>query len=234
MPQKSESTVAPTPPWAMHRKSATPARAPLTLGRIVDAAMAVIDTEGSAAVTMRRIAGDLDVVASSLYLHVRNREDLLALALERVLKEVGLPEVAGEWETDLKNYFTKLQRGLSAHGDIAVYNFAAFPPTAIGVATTEKLLSLLLDAGVPARIAAWSLHRLQLYTTADVYEGWRLATKDLDSWISPVRDYFQSLPPEQFPAIAGNIDVILDANSDGRFELGLSMLISGIAAFIAD
>lgn len=234
MPQKPESTAVPTPPWATRRKSEAPARVPLTLDRIVGAAMAVIDTEGSAAVTMRRVASDLGVVASSLYVHVRNRDDLLSLALERVLKEVGLPEITGKWETDLMNHFTKMQLALSAHGDIAAYNFASFPPTEIGVATMEKLLSLLLDAGVPARIAAWSLHRLELYTTADVYEGWRLANKDMESWINPVRDYFQSLPPEQFPAIAGNIDLILDANSDDRFELGLSMLISGIASFISD
>ncbi|WP_424184801.1 TetR/AcrR family transcriptional regulator C-terminal domain-containing protein [Actinokineospora sp. G85] len=232
MPQKPDSTAAPTPPWTAPRKSEARAKVPLTLNRIVDAAIAVIDSDGSAAVTMRRVAGDLGVVASSLYVHVRNREDLLSLALERVLEEIGLPEITGNWQDDLKNHFTKMQRALSAHGDIAVFNFAAFPPTAIGVATTEKLLALLLENGIPARVAAWSLHRLQLYTTADVYEGWRLADKDVEAWINPVRDYFQSLPATEFPAIAGNIDALLDASSDDRFELGLEMLISGIAKFL--
>jgi AcrR family transcriptional regulator len=233
MPQKSKAGDVPTPPWAAHRRAEVPARTPLTLERIVNAAIAVIDSEGTAAVTMRRIAGVLGVVASSLYVHVRNREDLLSLALERVLEEVGLPEITGTWDEDLKRHYTKLQRALSAHGDIAVYNFAAFPPTAIGVATLERLLALLLDAGVPAQIAAWSLHRLTLYTTADVFEGWRLSTRDLGTWINPVRDYFLSLPVDQFPAISQNIDVILAADSDDRFELGLTMLISGIAHFIS-
>ncbi|WP_324783376.1 TetR/AcrR family transcriptional regulator [Streptomyces sp. H51] len=234
MRQKPNPTDVPLPPWEVRRKTEAPPRAPLTADRIVAAALAVVDQEGSAAVTMRRIAGDLGVVASSLYAHVRNREELLLLVLEAVMKEVGVPEVTGRWDADLKAYYTKMQRVLSAHGDIALYNFAAFPPTAIGVAITERLLSVLLNVGVPAKTAAWALHRLTLYTTADVYEGWRLAHKDLDNWIDPVRDYFASLPAGQFPSIAGNVDVMLDTDSDGRFELGLNMLISGLAAFVTD
>jgi AcrR family transcriptional regulator len=216
------------------RKAGQAPRAPLTLDRIIDAAIAVIDTEGSAAVTMRRVAGDLGVVASSLYVYVRNRDDLLYLALERVLDQIGLPESTGKWDEDLRRYYTRMQRGLSAHGDIAAYNFAAFPPTPTGVATTERLLSMLLEAGVPARIAAMAVHRLALYTTADVYEGWRLSTRAPEEWTGPVRDYFLSLPADQFPAITSNIDVLLNDASDDRFELGLSMLISGIAAFVND
>ncbi|MFJ8594380.1 TetR/AcrR family transcriptional regulator [Streptomyces sp. NPDC093598] len=234
MRQKSNSAEVPLPPWEVRRKTEAPQRAPLTAERIVDAALAVVDTEGSAAVTMRRIAGDLGVVASSLYAHVRNREELLLLVLERVMKEVGVPQVTGQWDADLKAHYTKMQRVLSAHGDIALYNFAAFPPTAIGVAITERLLSVLLNVGVPPKIAAWALHRLTLYTTADVYEGWRLANKDLDDWIDPVRDYFASLPADRFPSIVGNVDVMLDTDSDGRFELGLDMLISGLATFVTD
>lgn len=231
-PQPRASDV-PTPPWAVPRKTAAPTvRVPLTLERIVDAAIAVIDAEGTGAVTMRRVASDLGVVASSLYVYVLNRENLLSLAHERVLEEIGLPEITGRWDEDLKRHYTKMQRVLSAHGDIAVYNFAAFPPIPIGVATTERLLSILLEAGVPAKIAAWSLHRLELYTTADVYEGWRLATHEDAVWANEVRDYFLSLPAGRFPAITGNIDVLLGSDSDERFEFGLSMLISGIAEYI--
>ncbi|MFF7052767.1 TetR/AcrR family transcriptional regulator C-terminal domain-containing protein [Streptomyces griseorubiginosus] len=234
MHQKSNTDEVPLPPWEARRKAAAPPRVPLTAERIVDAALAVVDAEGSAAVTMRRVAGDLGVVASSLYAHVQNREELLLLVLERVMKEVGVPEVTGQWDKDLKAHYTKMQRVLSAHGDIALYNFAAFPPTAIGVAITERLLSVLLNVGVSAKTASWALHRLTLYTTADVYEGWRLAHKDLDDWLEPVRDYFTSLPADRFPSIADNVDVMLDADSDGRFELGLDMLISGLATFIKD
>ena len=231
MSSKSSSHDVPTPPWVVRRRSG-PARVPLTLERIVDTALAVIDTEGSAAVTMRRMAGDLGVVASSLYVHVRNRDELLALALEYVLEEIGPPELTGDWVEDLRRHFTNMQRGLSAHGDIAAYNFAAFPPTSVGVATTERLLGALLEARVPAQVAAWSLHRLTLYTTADVYEGWHLATQNSDSWIGPTRDYFASLPPDRFPAITSSLPYLLDARSDDRFRLGLSMLISGIASHI--
>lgn len=232
MSQKPNSADVPVPPWEVRRKAAAPARAPLTADRIVAAALAVVDAEGSTAVTMRRVAGGLGVVASSLYAHVRNREELLLLVLDSVMREVGVPEVTGRWEDDLRAHFRKLQRVLSAHGDIARYNFAAFPPTAVGVAITERLLSVLLDAGVPPKTAARALHRLTLYTTADVYEGWRLAHKGLGDWIEPAHAYFSSLPADRFPAISGHVDALLDTDSDGRFELGLDLLIAGLATFV--
>ena len=53
------------------------ARIPLDRTRIVNAAVAFIDAEGLAGLTMRRLGATLDVEAMSLYRYVPGREELL-------------------------------------------------------------------------------------------------------------------------------------------------------------
>lgn len=69
---------------------ATPAiRVPLSAARVVAAAIAVADTEGLSAVTMRRLAADLGVEPMSLYHHVPGKDHLLDAVAEAVLVEVN-------------------------------------------------------------------------------------------------------------------------------------------------
>ena len=61
-----------------------PAKAPLSEEAIVDAALAILKSEGLEAVTMRRVAAALDTGAASLYVYVSGREGLLQAMLDRV------------------------------------------------------------------------------------------------------------------------------------------------------
>jgi AcrR family transcriptional regulator len=86
------------------RGSAQPprTRVPLDADMIVDAAMAIADREGPGAMTMRKIAGELGVGVMSLYWHVPTKRDLEALVLERLMIESAPPdEPTGDWRTDL-------------------------------------------------------------------------------------------------------------------------------------
>ncbi|MCB5177985.1 TetR/AcrR family transcriptional regulator C-terminal domain-containing protein [Streptomyces antimicrobicus] len=60
--------------------------------RIVRAAVALADAEGLAALTMRRLAAELGVSAMSLYRHVSNKEQLVALMADAAFGEQSLPE----------------------------------------------------------------------------------------------------------------------------------------------
>ena len=61
----------------------------LSRAQIVDAALAVIDEDGMAAVTMRGVAARLDVEAMSLYKHIDNRDALFDAVVERIVNELS-------------------------------------------------------------------------------------------------------------------------------------------------
>lgn len=57
-------------------------RARVSTGTVVDAATRLADSDGLAAVTTRRLAGELDVSTMSIYTHVNSRDDLLVLMVD--------------------------------------------------------------------------------------------------------------------------------------------------------
>jgi AcrR family transcriptional regulator len=69
--------------------------------QVVDAAIAVADAEGLAAVTMRRIATEIGAGAMSLYTYVPDKDRLVDLMVDRVGGLVALRPATGDWQADL-------------------------------------------------------------------------------------------------------------------------------------
>ncbi|MFD0345198.1 TetR/AcrR family transcriptional regulator [Kitasatospora aburaviensis] len=70
---------------------------------ITTAAVAIADTEGLAAVTMRAVAARLGAGTMSLYSYVPNKETLLELMIDEVSGDHRLPtNPTGDWRSDLR------------------------------------------------------------------------------------------------------------------------------------
>lgn len=77
-------------------------RRDLSLERIVGAALATADADGSAAVSMRRVAETLGVGTMSLYTYLPGKAELIDLMLDRVYGEIDSPELTAPWRTRLE------------------------------------------------------------------------------------------------------------------------------------
>jgi TetR/AcrR family transcriptional regulator, tetracycline repressor protein len=97
----------------------------LSLNRIVDETLALIDEQGIAAASMRVVGERLGVQAMSLYRYVDSREQLFDLVVERVVDELSADDevhmhpVAG-W----RDYLARLARGVRRY---ALAHPHAFP-----------------------------------------------------------------------------------------------------------
>lgn len=78
------------------------AKTPLTRERIVRAAMAVADSEGLDAVSIRRIAGELKARPMSLYAHIESKDDLFELMHDAAVEETLVGEVPADWREALR------------------------------------------------------------------------------------------------------------------------------------
>jgi AcrR family transcriptional regulator len=65
----------------------------LSREQIVSAAIELLDTEGPAGLSMRRLGTRLGSGATSVYWYVANKDELLELAVDEVMGEVYVPEV---------------------------------------------------------------------------------------------------------------------------------------------
>ena len=94
-------------------------REPVTRERALMAAVAIADTDGIAALTMRRLAQDLGVEAMSLYHHVANKDEVLDGITDLVVGEIRVPPRGTDWRTAMR------ARAISAHEVLLAHPWAA-------------------------------------------------------------------------------------------------------------
>ncbi|QVQ50901.1 TetR/AcrR family transcriptional regulator C-terminal domain-containing protein [Spiractinospora alimapuensis] len=121
----------------------------LSRERIVTATIALLDREGTRALTMRKVAAELGVHATSLYWHVERREDLVDLAVDEILAGAAadLPGPDVTWDVAVKRTAHRFYAALTAHAWAA--EFAGSRPL-IGpnaVALSRRIITALHDHG---------------------------------------------------------------------------------------
>ena len=94
----------------------------------------------------------------------------------------------------------------------------------------EQLLAFLSDAGVPDRLAAYLGDLLGLYIAAFTFEEslWERDEAGQDS-LNQFSSYLETLPAERFPHLAHLRDEMTEIGHDERFELGLEIILQGVA-----
>lgn len=91
----------------------------LDLDKITAATVRLLDSEGLAKFSMRRLAAELGVTAMSVYWYVDTKDDLLELALDAVMGELALPgtdEDGGDQDRS-RNQDQGVDRGQDRSGD---------------------------------------------------------------------------------------------------------------------
>ncbi|GIE83757.1 TetR/AcrR family transcriptional regulator [Actinoplanes regularis] len=97
--------------WAHPPRATRGAQPTLSREQIVRAALELLDAEGPAGLSMRRLGTKLGSGTTSVYWYVANKEELLELAVDEVLGEVYVPEPG---DTDWRVGASILANGMRA------------------------------------------------------------------------------------------------------------------------
>jgi TetR/AcrR family tetracycline transcriptional repressor len=116
----------------------------------LEAGLRIVDAEGLDALTIRRLATELNINGASLYHHFANKDEILAgvaaLALEDVRTPTGRSEDWREW---LLRNFEAYRHVLLAHPSLVPVLLRRHP-LRIGLREHNATASLLAVQGVPA------------------------------------------------------------------------------------
>jgi AcrR family transcriptional regulator len=212
------------PPQGRRERPAKPA---LTRDGIIDVALVILEQEGLGKVTMRRIAAALDTGPASLYVYVRNTEDLHAQILDALLGGVASVSASGPWRERLRAVLTGYARVLFEHPEIARMTMTTHPAGPNYFSLVESILDLLSEAGVSDEAAAWAVDLLLSAVTGDAVEhGSHESTDGVD--LSIMAAAIAIAPSETYPRIARLGDEMLSGTGIDRFNWGLDVLINGI------
>jgi AcrR family transcriptional regulator len=224
-------------PSARHRSTRDrPAKAPLGEDVVVDAALAILKSDGLEAVTMRRVAAALDTGPASLYVYVSGREGLLQAMLDRVIATVELEAAdPSRWRAQLHSLLARVRQALVAHPGIAAMTLADPPTTEAVLHLTENLLGILLAGGLDPQDAAWACDILVLLATAaaredDVRRPRGASDDDRRQQVGELHRTFAGLPPDRFPLISAHAAQMVAGDGDERFRFAIDVVIDGMIA----
>jgi AcrR family transcriptional regulator len=183
-------------------------------------------------VTMRRVATALDTGAASLYVYVRDTEDLHAEILDALLGSIGAsvpPD--GTWRDRLKGLLIRYMQVLFEHPEIARMAISTQPSGPHFFALVDTILALLREGGVPDREAAWAVDLLLLFATATAVEhGPPRRPSQTASERSALAAEIATSGPQRYPEIARLGDELLSGTGPDRFEWGIDVILAGSIA----
>lgn len=198
---------------------------PLSRERILDGAIALIEQEGSDALSMRRLGSRLGVEAMAIYHYFTSRDDLLGAIADRLLEPLDVLELGDEWREACRRLALTLREVAVTYP--ATFRLLAFKPLDAprSLRPVERLMGVLVAHGYsPA-------HALALYRATISYaRGYALAEATgftVDAAGPAGRSRLAKLSATEFPVLGGRHDELGSLHADEGYWLGLDALLRG-------
>ncbi|KFU80919.1 regulatory protein, tetR family [Amycolatopsis lurida] len=225
---------------------ASKVRAALSLSLIVETAIKVADEGGLEAVTMRGVGQRLNATGMALYRHVANREALIELMIDQVVKEFAYPEGRPEhWRDALQAAARQDWRSYFAHPWMLAATATAKPPMGpnmlasmewslatfdgLGLSGAEKLYLLgVVNSYGQGLALSWGHGFLARGEDREDAAEWWMANLPGEGEVETSPRYSRLLEVTKSlgvsPASEGYID--------DEFEFGLQRVLDGIQVYL--
>lgn len=205
------------------------------------AAVELLDEEGLAGLSMRKLADRLSAGATSIYWHVETKDDLLEYVIDEIYGEVDAPdaELAG-WRSGVILLAHSLRATILRHPWLpeVISSRASIGPNAMSL--SRRATALFSAAGFTGFDLDHAASALMAYVigTAGSEAAW-LATvkasgKTVSEWVGEVYAQAQEAAKEDYPELVERIadwkGVDLLQMRSASFTFGLECLLDGFAA----
>jgi AcrR family transcriptional regulator len=202
------------------------AGAGLTRERIVEAGITIADRHGLAAVSVRRIAAQLQSSPMALYHYVPSKRDLLNLMLDACHAEFQWPAAPiVHWRGVLSHFARESRRSLKRHPWASVLRAADPEYGPGGIRTLESLLTRLFGFGLDMRTAIRAIGVLFVFVN-----GFVTAENAPRKPANQPRFSKAILATGRFPNVARFVEMGAELPDDEGFERALNWILDGIEA----
>ncbi|WP_320774545.1 TetR/AcrR family transcriptional regulator C-terminal domain-containing protein [Streptomyces sp. CRN 30] len=188
------------------------------------AALAVIDRDGLAGLSMRTVAKELGMSTMALYRYVRDRAELELLVVDLVLGRVDStpPPTELSCRERIEVMVRRLRDTVGAHPEIVPLTVVHRHRSTAGLRWTETVLGLLAEAGVEGHRRVVALRGLIGYITGAIQ------LEHLGPLAGAGTVALAELPPEEFPHLRQTARHAREVGADREFLGGLALLLRGL------
>ncbi|MPY61164.1 TetR/AcrR family transcriptional regulator [Streptomyces spongiae] len=203
---------------------ARPRKPLLSTDRIVTTARTLVDTEGLAALSTRRLAAELGVSGPSLYNHFRTKDQILEAVADSVSAQVDLSmfEDERDWRTALHDWAVSYRAALRDHPNIVPVLARGPGRRPAGLRLADAVFGAMVKAGWPPAQAT-SIGALMRYF---------IMGSALGSFAGGFVDDEAAYDPAAYPHL-GQAHLLADQQDkidDRAFDTGLTALLDGLTA----
>ena len=233
----------PPPPW--QRAPDRPSRRrrdPISRDAIVTAAIGLLDREGLAALSMRKLAEELGTGAATLYWHVGSKDGLLDLVMDEIIGEGKVPDPdPPRWQEQLKQIARDQRAASLRHPWIVRVSIGRIPMGPNALRYSERILAILRAGGLPPHLAVQGYLLLIATVNGFTIDETGVDDRPADDSPAPIdpedlqqvanmaRDYIAALPAGLFPNMTALADEFAFASPDERFELLIDIFVDGLS-----
>lgn len=197
----------------------------LTTADLANAALAVLDRDGLAALTMRAVAKELGVATMALYRYVADREALEVLVVDHIYAAIDTTSsLAAPWQEALTALLDRVRAAVARHPETVPLVLRHRQSSPASLRVIEAMLAVLTRAGFtgPDRViaqrtlVAFLLGALQNEHYAAL-SGRGTAT-------------MAALDPETFPLLADTATQARTVTPDDEYRTGLRIVLRGLTS----
>ncbi|MFB8002640.1 TetR/AcrR family transcriptional regulator [Nocardia sp. NPDC056000] len=204
----------------------------LSKERIVETAIAILDTEGEAALTFRALSARLATGSGAIYWHVANKNDLLAAAADDIIARVMTEVPAGaEPRESIRAVALGVFDAIDAHPWVGA-QLSSEPWHSANMRILEGVGGQLEALGVPesAQFDAASALVNYIHGLAGQYAaGARIAREtDRAAFLATVADRWTRHDPQRYPFVHRIAAQLADHDDRAQFRAGLDLILAGI------
>jgi len=204
-------------------------KARFTLADIQEKALAIVDGQGLASLTMRSLAAALGTGPMTLYNYVADKGALEELVVDAVVSGITIPQPTGDWLVDVAAVARAVWRAVRDHPGAIPLVLTRRSSSTAAYGPAEALIAALRTTGLPEQdvltafraVLAFvmGLAQVELTNPPGVAHGEPDGTTEI-----------HRLAQADHPNIARMALLRRDSDPDVDFEQGLALLLRGIGA----
>jgi AcrR family transcriptional regulator len=222
------------PGTATPKRAVTPRPAPkaqLSRERIALTALRLADAEGLDALSMRRLATELDVGTMTLYGYFRSKEELTAAMVDVATANAPIRVADGHWRDQLRALMLGIRRTLAEHPSFVQLRLTRPILTPGALRASDAGLRILDRAGFDKAEAARAYRALFLYTFGHAGFG---SPPDPEQTRRHAKAVALALPEREYPALSAAATEVSEVMAgDEPFEWGLDRFLDGLEALLS-
>jgi TetR/AcrR family tetracycline transcriptional repressor len=206
---------------------------PLTREAVVTAAVRLLRQDGLDALSLRKLAAELQVSAPTLYWHVRSKRELLDLVADRLVADqriwagrAGGPAPDQPWWEWLRERAERMFDSLVATRD-APRVVAGTRPTVESLPWLDQALGTLIEAGFPPGDAQQALFAIGSYVIGSATD-WQGEAARAEEGTGTDAKLAVAIRTGQYPHLAAAVGQVARQPARATFEFGLGLIIDGL------